>query len=442
MVDRFFYIFKRQFLSQQNLFISLFWGSLAGVFSQGLNFITNIFLVRNLGQGFGELVLYTSTNSMFQSFSLVGLNVVATVLVAENLHIDKVRLGKLIPNLYFVVLFLTITISLFALIVNQTTYFSFKFWTTHSIISLVFIIIWLITSSLDILQVSLLSGLGEFKSLAKVTLIKGVISILLVLILVHFYGVKGAFIGYALSFSISLLFNFYFINKSCKENDVKFNYKFNFNLIKKSIVSCIPIFLASILIVPAQWAVNYIIFHKENGALALTIFGIANQWMMLIQFFPMQISKVVLPFLTRQRGNKIDYNKTERIGLIVSILIALFLIVFSLIFEKQLLNMYKVNYDLSKLPFTIMVLGALFSISNLYLGYSVIANGQSWIRTIADAIISISLFISFSFFISYSVILALPLSYSISFFIGSLSIYIFRRNNMFINKSHSLMYKK
>jgi len=424
-------ILKSRFYSQKDFYISIFWGSLAGIFSQGLNFITNVFLARTLGKGFGELVLYTSTNTMFQTFSLLGLNIIASVLVAENLNLNRIRLGQIIPNLYFIVSFLTIIISIIALMINEMTLFSFKFWTIHSNMFLIFIIIWLIFSSLDVLQISILAGLGAFRDLAKVTLIKGILSIILILTFVRFFGLEGAIVGYGLSFTVSFILNLHFLNNNRKKYGIIFNYNLDFKIIQRIFISSLPIFLASFALVPSQWGVNYILFNKVNGSLALTVFGIANQWMALIQFFPLQISKVVLPFLTKQKDNIYDYKRTERTGLIISILIGIVLIALSFIFESQIIKIYKINYSVMKTPFRIMVLAALFSILNLYLGQNLIANGRSWLRMILDCLISISLFISFIFFVSKTVIFALPLSYCVAFIVGSSLIIIIRRSNRF-----------
>lgn len=419
---------KKRFLSQKVLFISIFWGSLAGVFNQGLNFISNIILVRFLGVEYATLVLYGSTNSMLQGFALVGLNVFATVIVAKNLHGNKMRLGKLIPNMYFIVILLIILISAISLLINYFEIYEIKFWSLDSPLSLFFIILWLITSTLDTIQVSILLGFGAFKDIAKVSLIKGLFTITILLFFVQFYGIQGVLIAYALAYSLSLLFNFYFLKKNCKKNELILKYEIDSVLLKHILKSSLPIFLASLIMIPSQWIINYIIYNKENGKLALTVFGIANQWMILIQFFPLQISKVILPLLSKQKNNQQEFKSTEKTGLKISVLISIILISFSLLLEPYIINIYNLNYSISKYPFRIMLIAALFSTINLFLGQSMVASGRVWLRTLVDIFISLSLFATFIIVLSSSVMLALPIAYSVSFLVGSTLILFLRKN--------------
>jgi len=432
MVKKVFGSLKKGFFLQRILFISIFWGSLAGIFSQGLNFISNIILARYLGLEYATLVLYGSTNSMLQGFTQVGLNVFATVIVARNLHYKKIRLGKLIPNMYFIVLSLSIIISLISLLINHFKIGNIKFWNLDSPLSLFFIILWLITSTLDVLQVSILLGLGAFKDIAKVSLIKGISTIIIIIIFVKWYGIQGVLIAYALTFSLSLLFNFYFLKKNCKKQDLELKYEIDFLLLKHILKSSFPIFLATLIMIPSQWAINYIIYNKENGKLALTVFGIANQWMILIQFFPLQIAKVILPLLSRQKNNQLEFRSTEKTGLLMSILISITLIIISIFFEFYIIKMYHLNYSIAKWPFRIMLLAALFSTVNLFLGQSIIASGRVWLRTIVDVFISLSLFLTFMIILPNTVMLASPIAYCVSFFIGSSLIMLFRKGNKLV----------
>ncbi len=427
MINLMFLNIKKKFNSQKMLFVSIFWGSMAGVLSQGLNFITNIFLARFLGIEYGTLILYSSTNSMLQGFSQVGLNIFATIIVSKNLHNNKDRLGKIIPNLYYIVITLAIIISSIFLLINFFQLGRLKLWETNSPTFLFFIILWFITSTLDILQVSILLGIGAFKDIAKVSLIKGLFTIINVLFFAKLYGIQGVLIAYAFSFSISLFFNFIFLRKNCKNHQLIIINKVNYSLIKYILKSSFPIFLATLVLIPSQWAINYIIYNKENGKLALTIFGIANQWMILIQFFPLQISKVILPLLSKQKQNRIEFRSTEKIGLIISILISLFLISVSVFFEANVIKMYHLNFSTAKWPYRIMLLAALFSSVNLFLGQSILANGQVWLRTLVDVFISLSLFITFIIILNNSIMLATPIAYCVSFIIGSCLIVFLRK---------------
>ena len=343
------------------LFLPLFWGTLAGVFSQGFNFITNIFLVRILGLEYGELVLYISTNSMLQTFGIFGLNVMATVIVAKSLSTNKNDLSTSLPGMYYIVLLLSILISFVTLIIQKSGFIDFRLWQFESYIYIVIALIWFLTSTLDVLQISILSGFSAFKDLSKVSLIKGIVNFALVLLFAFFWGVKGVLASYAISFIISLLLNFYFINKNSNKYSITYSYKFSKRTTFKILKSSLPIFMAALVIVPSQWGVNYLVFHEENGALALSIFGVANQWLVLIQFFPLQISKVILPILVKEKNNR----SVQKIGLYLSTIIAVLIISFSFIFERNIISLYNFDYEITKIPYRIMLIASLFSVLNM-----------------------------------------------------------------------------
>jgi O-antigen/teichoic acid export membrane protein len=402
------------------LFVSLFWGTLAGICNQGTNFVTNIILARILKNHFGELILYTSTNAMLQTFSLISLGTIATLLIAQSLQ-DKTVLKALIFNMYFVVVVLSLVVSAIILLINQFS--GIHLWQIDSFVSYFFIIIWFIASSIDALQVAMLIGFSSFKDVAKVSLVKGCVSIIVVPVLTYFYGILGAISGYAISFSLSLYLNFFFLRKNCIYHAVKIHFSVQYVTIKKIIKSTIPLFLASVIIMPAQWGVNYIIFQQDGGNIALSIFGIANQWIVLIQFFPLQISKVILPYLTGHKD--VTHYNTKKIGLLLSLSIAVILIIFSFLFGKYIIQFYGFDYAISKTVFHVSLFAALFSVINLYIGQTIIADGRLWIRTICNGLIAITLFMIFILVLQTSVMNALPIAYLCAFFVGSSALVCF-----------------
>lgn len=407
------------------LFLPLMWGTLAGILNQGLNFITNIFLARFLGENFGELVLYQSTNIMLQTFSLVGLGTMATVLISKNLkYQEKEIVGRIISNSYIIVFFLSVICTIVIVLLESTSQNIISFWKFNSIIPFVYVILWFLFSSIDALQVAILIGFSAFKHIAIVSFFKGIISLIIILYLGFEFGVIGVLLGYAISFMISTYLNFYFLKINLRKNSISIILSIDLSLIWKIIKEGIPIFIAALFLSPIQWIINHSMFNKENGNLALALFGVANQWMILIQFFPLQISKVILPLLSGATKNRIQ---TEKTGLYLSLFIAFLLIFLSFLFDKQIIHLYGFDYLQAKNVFHIMLLSSLFSILNLYLGQTIIAAGKPWLRTSADFLIALSLLIVYYVIVNFhSIMLAIPIAYCSAFLIGSVIVLIFR----------------
>lgn len=407
---------------ENELFLSIFWGTFAGVFSQGVNFLINVLLARLLSNSYGELVLYNSTNLMFQSISLIGLNTVGSVIISKSLHDNDRNTGKLIPNFYYLVLILSfLLIFYFYLdyIFNFGILNATKF---HGSTGNILLFIWFFLSSIDVLQISILTGFREFKVVAKVTLIKTIISIVFTYLLTVKFGLFGTINGYLLSSFFSLFFNFFYIRKTVTQHELILNFHFDVKILKYILIYSLPIFFASLLISPVQWWINLQLFKLPNGKDELYVFGIISQIAMLIQFFPMQISKVILPYMTKQHvlADKESFRKSQNIGLTISLTVALFLMLFSFAFENQIYSIYKLKLDVSHLPYRIMILSSFFAIVNLYLGYGVIAKGKPWIRTIGDLSIAIVLLVVYYLLIHIDQSIVLPISYLISYLVGTL----------------------
>ena len=416
---------KEQFKKRKYFFESLFWGTLAGILSQGLNFIANILIARILGkQLLGEYTLFISANAGLHTFGVIGLNVIATVLVAKYLH-DKGKIGRLIPAIYIIVCSASLIVS-FVGIILQYLPVEFKIWETSSILTLIAAIIWFLTSALDLVQVAILLGFKAFKDVAKVSLLKGIISIAITYTLVAKYGVQGGVLGNSISFILSLICNYYFIRKNCQKYTITLTWKLSNSVYSEIFKLSIPIFSAAIFVAPAQWYANYIIYNTQGGENALSIFAIAYQWLVLIQFFPTQISRVALPWLTSMQETR-DYKNTEKLGLYFSLGIATVIVILSLIFSHFIIeDLYHFEYITSHVVFKIILFTGLLSTINLYLGQTIIAHGETWIRTIADAAIAITLIITIHIINQHEVIYALPISYFSSFLMGTIVLCIFK----------------
>ena len=418
-------ILKNLLRKQRIFFESLFWGTLAGIFSQGLNFIANILIARLLGeQQLGEYTLFVSANAGLHTFGVIGLNIISTVLIAKYIH-DKQKVGKIIPSIYIIVCSASIFISIIGITLHYLP-IPFKIWETSSTIVTLLAAIWFLTSAVDLVQIAILIGFRAFKDVAKVSLLKGIIAIAVIYVLIKKFGVSGGILGNAISFLLSLGCNYYFIRKNCIQQNIVLSWKHLKDCFPEIFRLSIPIFGAALFVAPAQWFVNYFIYNN-NGNIALSIFSIAYQWLVLIQFFPLQISKVVLPILTSQQGS-IDYKKTEKIGLLFSLGIALVIVAFSYIFIQFIIqDLYHFNFALAKRTFEIILLTGLFSTANLYLGQTIIASGHIWGRTLADAVIAITLIISVLLTYQHNIILSLPISYLISFTLGTCVLYLYKR---------------
>ncbi len=411
----------------KKIFLSFFWGTLAALISQGLNFITNILIARILHESLGELSILVSATTALQTFSVFGLGTMATVLIA--MRSEKLRqLILLIPSMYGLVLVNSIAISGLAMLINHYNFFGLTIWPNQSGRFIGISIAWLVFSSMDALQVGLIIGLNKFKTLAYVSLIRGIISILIIYPLVKIWGVQGGIAGYGISFFICSVISFFLICKEVTGLRESFSLRriFNKTGFKLIIHYSFPIFVASFFISPSLWIANGIIFSRDSTGLALSTFAIVNQWMILIQFLPTQIAKVVLPGLAKFSGTD-SFKKTDRYGLLTGMSIAVGISIFSLIFERFIIGLYGFDYATTVVPFRMMLLAGVFSTYNLLYGQSFVARGKTWIRAFADLLIAVTIILIVWYSKSSIILYSLPLAYLVSYVISSGSLVFMNR---------------
>ena len=157
-----------------------------------------------------------------------------------------------------------------------------------------------------------ITGFEAFKTLAKISFQKGVLTPLIVLPLTYFFSVNGAVAGTALVAALMLVPLTLVLRKEKKTANFPVRISFQESMQEKSIlwIFALPGFLTAILITFMQWYGRIILSQQEGGYFELGLFSAADQWRTLILFLPAVVSKVMLPILSDTHGNNRDEFKS------------------------------------------------------------------------------------------------------------------------------------
>ncbi|HPM02100.1 MAG TPA: hypothetical protein PK816_08070, partial [Candidatus Cloacimonadota bacterium] len=279
--------------------------------------------------------------------------------------------------------------------------------------------LWTSAMTYDMMQVSIMIGLEAYRDLIKTDALKGLISISIIYTLSIRYGTSGIVLGYLISCFMGVITNQFFIRNNLKMLKVKINFSYSPRIIRRILDIGLPVFTAALFISFATWLTNKMIFAEINGAAALGIVFVCRQIMYLIQFIPVQISRVLLPIISDDR--EIHNLKRVRVtSLITVVVISTLLAVIGILFEDYILMTFKVDAGLASWPYRIILLTVIFSSVNMILGQFVIAGKNPWIRAIADFIISI-IMISITYLMKDNYLFtALPWAFLISFIMSDI----------------------
>jgi O-antigen/teichoic acid export membrane protein len=411
----------------KHFYNALFFGTLSAVISQGLNFLTLMLITRKIGEsGIGHFSIIQSTVIMLLTFGILGQNVSQAVLISRFKKNNPESLGLLVGNAYLLSLIMMTIIGIFTFLTAEYLFREIFLDYSIKIFSTGLIILWTTAMTFDIMQISTLIGLQAYRDLIKTDILKGIISIAVIYPLTIKFGLLGTLPGYLLSSFLGLLTNQFFIRKHLRLLNVGIVWRFSVNIIHKILNIGLPIFLASLFIGFATWYTNKIIFNESFGPAALGIVFVCRQIMTLIQFIPVQISKVLLPIIsedTKGKGKSFIMNNS----LVVGVSVCLILSVLGLIFEDKILLIYKLNPLIASLPYKVILITVVFSSINMILGQFVVAGRNPWVRTFADIVISFILIAGTLLFKAKYIYIALPLAMLISYFSGDILLAIYLR---------------
>jgi O-antigen/teichoic acid export membrane protein len=407
-------------VKNKKFFNALILGTISAITNQGLNFITIILITRQLGDvNMGHFSLVQSMVTMFVTFGILGQNISATTLTSRFKNGDSDHLGLVIGNAIILSAFMAAVIGFFILLTSNYFFSDININSSSTFLTCILMILWLLGMTFDMLQTSTLIGLEAYGDLLKTDILKGVFSISVILPLAMKFGIFGAITGYVISSFIGIFLNQWFIRKNLKKINCKIDFRLKIYILKEILGVGLPIFIAALFISFSTWFTNRLIFNSLNGPAALGIVFICRQILILLQFIPSQISRVLLPLIAENKNTKEEID-IKKISLLLSIGISIFLAAGGLVFENFVLKIYNLDPAASILPYRIILLTVLFSTTNMILGQFVIAGRDPWFRTYADIVISLVLIIFTLILIPLNVYLTLPVAIISSFIVSDI----------------------
>lgn len=433
-LKKLFTFLSNTYFNRKHFFDSLFLGSVSAIVSQGFNFIVTILIARQLGSvAMGQFALIQSIVMLLITFGILGQNVSATALTSRFVKRYPNQLGNLIGNSYLVSFFSTFATVVVSIVVAKSIFSELYLSNLPRSISLMLCLVWFVAMTFDMMQASVLIGMQAYKDLVKTDVLKGLFALSIIYPLALKYGLVGALVGYAGVYSMGLAINQWFIRKNLKKLNTSLNFKLNPKLIKTILGFGLPIFIAALFMSPTNWFTNKIVFNSTNGPIALGILFVCRQLLVLIQFFPTQISRVLLPIIAVNSKSQ-EEMKVKKIGLWLSFLICLGLVLLFFIFEQFVFEVYRLDPQMARWPFRVVLLAALFSNNNLIMGQFIVAQNRPWIRTIADAVIAIIMIITTLILVKSNSFIAIPVAILVSFVASNILLFYFLKKETQSNK--------
>lgn len=275
--------------------------------AQGLALIASIVVARLLGKvTFGEFGIVAGTVGAFGMLAGLGLGLTATKYIAERRTTDPVRAGQILGLMTQVAAISggAVALILFVLapwLAAQTLN------APHLSDELRIGCILLFLNALDGVQTGALAGLEAFKAIARVSLVRGLLSFPVLIAGAWFFGLTGAVVATVVVGAGGWWLSLAALRSECARAGVRISSRGARGDLPILWRFSLPALLSAIMVAPVMWLATAFLANQPGGYGELGLFSAANQWRTALMFLPSVLLRVALPLM----ASSVD---TERAG--------------------------------------------------------------------------------------------------------------------------------
>jgi O-antigen/teichoic acid export membrane protein len=365
-----------------------FWSVVGNGFGKLFAFITMIFVVRILGKEvFGEFGFVRSAAMTFVTFSSFGMGLTATKYIAELLHTDKERVGRIIG--------LTYVFTFFSSLIVAVVFYLISPWLCETqlgkpeltnLLRLGSVLLFLMTFMGT--QIAVMTGFQDFRGLAFATFIVGIVTLPIYIVGSYCWGLWGAIIGAVTATGINVLMNSGFIYRNTKKHAIKYSFgkidkeksvlwNFNLPIVLSNSIYGFTIFISQILLAA-----------RPNGTAELGVYYAATALCVMMMFLPQQLLPVLFPILSELDGQgKVKrFWKTVGKSWLLVFSISLFAVIPFLLFPKTFIGIFGNEFVEDWKILSAVCTYALVSSCTVIVNQIFICRGRNWIQLVLGII--------------------------------------------------------
>lgn len=381
-----YYNFKNPIINK--LVNGVAWNVIGTIMSKAFLLVASIMTARILGADKnGEYSVINSTVLMFSTFTGLGLGITATRFVAEYKTRDKEKCGRIIgmTNTVGIISGLIMTI---VLILSAPWLAREQLNAPHLDYGLKLASILLITNTINTIQINTLSGFEDFKNIAKLSIIQGIISFPIFVIFTYFFKVNGLIFGHIVVSCIMIVLYSIANYNIRKEYGIHVDIKRANKEMKILWKFSLPSLLSDAMVGPVTWLGNTFIASTVNGYFELGIFNAANQWRTALTFIPTAIGNVILPIIIANKGK----DRLERINILFGWVVVLCVAIPLLEFPEIIMFLYGEEYTGQSFNISVLIVILICCILSYKQGISrnLMSNNLMWWGFLSNSLWGIS----------------------------------------------------
>ncbi len=364
-----------------------FWTTLSTLINRIAIVLVALPVARILGKAeFGLFNLVATTLMVFATFGATGFGALANRYCAELRTTDPKRLGRILAMSVVTVVVLG-GASFIAMLMLAD-------WTASDVCQQPEIGLALKMSAVAILGLALnglnrgiLGGLRAFRVQTIFNSIGAVTAPLFIGLGCYFEGLNGAVAGLAASHLANGIISTYFSIRELRAYNVPMRLAGWTDEISLLTSFWLPAMLASLVVVPASFAINAMLSRQPNGDLMLGAAGAADRFRLALGIIPMAMNQVVLTLLSEKRSDaeRSNYVTLYDLHLRLIVVIVLPMAVAGVAASKPIMALFGPEFVGSWQVLAIMAATGFVSMAASTVGQVMTSADRMWLAFVTNA---------------------------------------------------------
>jgi O-antigen/teichoic acid export membrane protein len=377
------------------------WSLIGAAISQGSTLAASVITARILGrEQFGKYGMIQSTVGMLGIFAGLGLGVTATKYVAEFRNRDPERAGRIIALGWAVAIvsggLLALALLAFAPVIAAKTLNAPLLANELRIASLL-----LFFNAINGAQTGALAGFEAFQAIARVNLVRGLLTLPVTVLAVLLWQLHGAVGALAVTAGVTCLLSQVSLRRQCTALGIRTQLLSGWSERRVLWTFSAPAFLSGALVGPAIWAASTMLVNQPGGYIEMGLFSAANQWRSAISFIPGVLAQFALPILCNLNGERDAnrYGKALRWNLILTTASASAVALPVILVAPGIMRLYGHDFQQGWIVLVLSAATAVITCANGVVGAAIMSAGSVWVGLIFNAMWAAVLLVGCHYFI-------------------------------------------
>lgn len=398
----------------------VFWTVLGNLCSSASTLLASIVVARTLGASdYGALGIIQSSLSTFLVFGGASLGTTGTKYIAELKNSDPERAGRILRLTLGTAYVLSGGITILLLLASPA-FAGRALAAPHLAPHIRLAAITLFLTGVNGAQIGALAGFEAFRSIAKINIARGLLTVPLLWAGAQLYGLKGAVIGLGVVSAVAAIMSGVIVRRCSREAKLPRSGRRAWKEAGLLMRFSLPINLSGMIFICAAWMSNVILVRQTNGFAEMGIFNAANQWRMAILFLPSVMAQPFLAVLANLvgTGSENSYRRAFRLNIGATTLASMVPAAAIMAFSPMIMGAYGAGFRESSTVLALMAAATALGAPGTAIENALHSTGHPWsvfVLVSAWAIVFLSVFLGLRGLGVYGLGFAYLVSYAVHF---------------------------